>query len=297
MKNSVPIFRRENLSYWREEREGYVTLISKVHPETRELIINLTAKEILDLCNGIRAIEEIEDEIQNKYPLVKKEQIKIDVAKTLSSFSRLGIIEWINGDNPFLYRRKEPLSDNFWMGIGQEEEIHKIGQLIKSIPKLESYQNNGRYFIYKSPYFHYSEYEELPLRQKLFAYLEDFSLLYHKEEIVGMISIEIPLLRNTTAGIIKLIIVPRDLFEELIKYAQDNFPRLAVKDITKIKILELSTEPLDIKILEILHKIGYKEEGVLQDEFGFGRTVKILSRCYDLTFIERINKTRMKGGE
>lgn len=36
-----PIFKRENLLYERQEKEGYWTIIPKFHPETQELVINL----------------------------------------------------------------------------------------------------------------------------------------------------------------------------------------------------------------------------------------------------------------
>lgn len=59
MKNKIPIFKRENLLYFREEKDGYFTIISKKHPETRELIINSTAFKILELADGNRTINEI----------------------------------------------------------------------------------------------------------------------------------------------------------------------------------------------------------------------------------------------
>lgn len=72
---------------------------------------------------------------------------------------------------------------------------------------------------------------------------------------------------------------------------------LAVRDVTKIKIIELLSEPLDLEMKEILLSEGYKEEGVLQDEFGFGRSSRILSRCYEPSFVEKIKRLRLKGGD
>lgn len=241
MEKAIPVFKKEKLSYSREEKEGYWTFVSKLHPETRELIVNFTGREILELCDGIRSLGEIENEMVNRYPSVRREQIKMDVYKTIASFSRLGIIEWVDGDNPFLYRHKESLKDNLWLAIGQEDDIDR--------------------------------------------------------EIYGLLSIEIPLLMNVTAAMIKMIISPKEYFKELLKYAQDIFLLLTVRDVTKIRIIELLSEPLDLEMKEILLNEGYKEEGVLQNEFGFGRSARILSRCYEPLFVEKIIRLRLKGGD
>jgi hypothetical protein len=72
---------------------------------------------------------------------------------------------------------------------------------------------------------------------------------------------------------------------------------LAVREITKIRILELLATPLNSELKEIMLKERYEEEGFFKSEFGFGGDVKILARCYEPKFIEKINKIRMKGGD
>ena len=68
MISSKPKFDMEMLDYYREEREGYITLVPRLHPETRELIANQTASQILNLCTGERALEEIIEEFSRLYP-------------------------------------------------------------------------------------------------------------------------------------------------------------------------------------------------------------------------------------
>lgn len=153
MDKVIPIFKKENLSYSREEKEGYWTFISKLHPETRELIVNFTGREILELCDGIRSLEEIEAEMVNRYPSVGREQIKNDVCKSIATFSRLGIIEWVNNDNPFLYRYKEPLKDNLWLAIGQEDDIDKIESFVKTSQVLSPARFDNRKFSTTNHHF------------------------------------------------------------------------------------------------------------------------------------------------
>ena len=237
----------------------------------------------------------IEDEMQNRYPDVESRRVKMDVAKTIGSFSRLGIIEW-NGDNPFLYKKEEPISDDLSMLIGQEHDIGRIKKFIESLGIFQfSSLDDQSYFLYKSPLLNPKDYEEVALRQKLFSYAEEFFLLLKKEEITGLISIEIPMIPNSSVATIKLIALSQNHFSSLLKYAQDNFPVLSVRGITKIRLFQSLKAPLVLGLKESLLKEGYKEEGILKDEFGLGSDVKILARFYDRKFVEKINI--LKGGD
>ena len=100
MISSKPKFDIEMLDYCRNEREGCVTMVPRLHPETRELIANQTASQILDICNGERTLEKVVDEFAELYPDVDKNLLSQDVYSTLASYTRLGIISWI-GENPF----------------------------------------------------------------------------------------------------------------------------------------------------------------------------------------------------
>lgn len=59
MREGAPVLKKENLLYIREEKGGYYTVISKLHPEQRELVVNPTAWEILKLCDGENSYSEI----------------------------------------------------------------------------------------------------------------------------------------------------------------------------------------------------------------------------------------------
>ena len=81
MVDNKPKFKYSNLGWYREEKEGYWTFIPKYHPETRELVINRTSKDILDFCDGCRTIQQIEEEMKKKYPDAPVNKIKTDIAK------------------------------------------------------------------------------------------------------------------------------------------------------------------------------------------------------------------------
>lgn len=294
MHESKPIFKRENLLYERKEKEGYWSFLSKLHPETRELIVNPTGMEILTLCDGVKTLQEIEDVMKNKYPNVDSKIIKMDVAKTIANFSRLGIIEW-DGDNPFLFRKEEPISDKLFMRIGQEEDIIRMKEFIENsgICGVREYNNSDILIKYICPFTHPSEYKEIPLRQKLFMYVSEFFLLVHKDEIQGIIEISAPALPNKTAALVKLLVLPGDLVSTLLRYSQDYYPMLSIaKEVTKITLLESLKNPLDLEFRKILTDEGYHEEGILVNEVGFGNDVRIMSRSYNQAFVKKISERR-----
>lgn len=295
MKESKPIFKRENLEYERKEKNNYWTVVSKYHPEVRELVINKTAREILELCNGRRTLEDIELEMHKRYPQIPLNTIKKDVYSTIAQFSRLLIIEWI-GENPFLYKKEEFLNNEFVMRIAHEEDILKIKTFIENSKIFKQKENHlQNYLLYKSCFVNPFEYEEIVLRLKLFNYSEDFFLLLNKEEVRGLISIKMPEIYKNTAGIINLIIVPQKFFLDFMKYAHDTLPFIAVSKLTKLKIFKIENEEKQNDLEKLLLKLGYKkEESVLYHEMGFNKHVKVLSWIYPQEFIEEIEKQRLK---
>ncbi|MEW6482829.1 MAG: PqqD family protein [bacterium] len=144
MGKAYPIFKRENLLYEREEKDECWTIIPKFHPETRELVINKTARKVLELCDGNKTIEEIEKEMNNLYPKVSRDVIERDVNETIGKFSRLLIIEW-KGENPFLYRRKEDISNGFSLSIAQEDDILRIKEFMQKLTKDK--KKEGLFYI------------------------------------------------------------------------------------------------------------------------------------------------------
>ncbi len=175
-QKDYPIFKKGNLLYEREEKEGYWTITPKFHPETRELVINFTARKVLELCNGKRTIDEIVEEMKNNFPTISKKEIQKDVYDTIGRFSRFLVIEWI-GENPFLYKRETILSDDLTLMIAQEDDILRIKKFIDDSNIFQNdrqIEDKSNLFFYKNPFASPLEYDEVSLRAKLFSFIEDF---------------------------------------------------------------------------------------------------------------------------
>jgi len=291
MKEAEPVFKRCNLSYEREEKEGYFTVISKVHPEARELIINPTARNILELTDGSRTMNEIELDFINKYPEVPNEKIKTDIFRTLSSFTRLGIVEWV-GNNPFLYKNEEPLGEGYSLSIGQEKDLRDIESFIKSMENHAKVQEG--IVFYMNPLIMQGEYSELALRQKLFAFSEEFFLLRKDSEIKGVMSFSLPAHPKEFGTTLRLVICPEKFLNDLFKYSRDYLLYLAVRDISKIEFYETNTASVNDSFKKFLLEEGFIKEAELKNELGLGKDLMIYSLSYTKEFIEKVEEERKK---
>lgn len=288
-----PIFITDNLAYERPEKDGYYTFVPKHHPETMELIINSTGKQILDLCDGSRTVNQIIGEMSARYSKVALRTLERDVSKTLSKYSRLAIVEW-DGENPFLFRREEPAGHGRVMSIAQDFEILPLKTFIQSIssPQSEGVVN-AESFAFSSPLCHANDYTELALRQRLFSYAEEFFLLREGGEIVGMISITTPLLQDSV-GHLKIVACPQDSFGEFISYSRDAFLYLTIKPVTKLRLTETAIRPLTDEFRKALGKNGFKDEGSFEHEMGFGGAVHLLSYFYAPAFVAHVEQMKTR---
>ena len=282
MLKSKPIFVKENVEYEREEKEGFWTYLSSVHPESREIIINATSKEILSLCNGSRTTQQIEKEMKKRYSDVDFEKIKTDVDSVIASFSRLGLIEW-KGINPFLYRKPEIIENDISMVIAQENDISEI---LKFIEK-HSTRDDSDYIYYKSPSAPGEDYAELGLRQKLFFYAEEFFLLTKGNEIFGLISIGLDRFAGNSVASLKLIICPKQYFSKLLEYTQDYSPVVSVVDFSKIRFYEALYKKDNPDLIKMLKEAGYQKEGTLKNEFGIDKNIALWAKYYSQQLLNK----------
>jgi hypothetical protein len=283
-----PVFRKANLLYEREEKDGYLTFLSKLHPETREMIVNKTAKTVLELCNGERDIEQNIAECESIYPGVSKERLHVDANQILGACTRLGVIEWM-GDNPFLNKREEPIGEGYSLSVAQEDDISRIEVFLQT---THSTSKGGSSFHHESAVITEGEYSKLALRQKLFSYGEEVFLLEREQKIEGLVAISAPYYSCGRAAIVKLLYCPANYARKLLEYVQDYFPRLCARAVTKIEVCESTLHPLDEGLKKLLAEEGFVNEASLKDELGFGEDMIIWSRVYPQDFIDGVNKQR-----
>jgi len=287
MNDSIPVFSKDNLMYFRDEKEGYMTLISKEHPETMELIINPTSKEILEFCDGNRTISDIYKAFEEGYPDVSKKRLQLDINKTLSTYSRLGIIKW-KGKNPFINEMREEIGGDFSISVGYEEHLPVIMDFLNSFGIHEQeYNIPDDFYFYLNPILlPNQEYKDVVIRQKLFSFSEEFFILREKNKLLGLITMGVPIIQQgkTKAGVINLIVIKKEdeIFKNLLEYILRIFPMFSIVEPTKIKFF---SEKKDKDIISHLKENGFVLEGTLKNEIGFNRDITLYSYYYDEKFI------------
>lgn len=286
MSSGKPIFKEINLSYRREEKYGYLTLVPKAHPESGGFVINETGRKVLEFCDGHREITQIVAALEALYPGAPKDKLQTDIENILDIYSRLGVIEWI-GTNPFLNRTEKIEGEDYSIRGANEKDISQIEKfLYANIGSPES----EKYFSYMNPIAAKTEYSKLFLRRKLFSYNEEFFLLEAKEKIEGLIAISIPAHYKESGAIIKLLYCSSKYMKKLLGYAKDAYPKIAIQDITKIMFYESNLQPLNEEFQRILKKEGFFKEATLKNELGFEEDLTILSYLYTSDFIAKAKK-------
>ncbi len=274
-----PIFKISSLSYYRDEKEGYATLVSEKHPELREMVINPTAKDILDLCDGSRGIKEICRKMSENYRGVSENVISKDVSKILGSYSRMGIISWEGGD-PFVKRFEENFGNGLQIMIAQEEDITDLMTFME-VSRTKDSKDLQDFLCYQNPFSSEKEYCEVAMRQKLFAFTEDFFLLKKDNLLAGLLSISIPVTTKATSTSLGIIYAPESFFAGLVAYSIRHLPRICIIDgITKIKFFGITARQMDGKISEYLTKTGFLREGIMRSEIK-NKDVEIYSYFYN----------------
>ncbi|EGD50778.1 PqqD family protein [Thermoanaerobacter thermohydrosulfuricus] len=262
--HAIPIFNKESLEYLREEKNGYITIILKNHPELRELIINPTAVEILKKCDGENTMEDIHNYLCDKYDSIDSKQIANDVLQVLSNFTKVGLISWKGEKNPFMSIYEEML-DGIRLRIAEETDIKSI---IKMVEVIKSKKGDESILCYINPYKKIDiEYQEVAIRQKLFAFTEEFVLVSKDNNDIGLISFAIPIDYKSSAWSINLIYIPIEVFDKAFKYAITKIPLISVRRITKIKFHWIEGT-IDKRVLDCFAKCGFSFEGTFRKEIN-----------------------------
>lgn len=292
MKEAIPVFREENTSFMRQEKKGFALLISKRHPEARELVINETAQEIMRLCDGKSSIAQVVGNLKRKYPTVEEEKLHKDVQRVLAKMSRLGVITWV-AENPFLLRREEVVNGELCLRIGFEEDISKAREFLHRTRLLEqrSAKCHSSWVKHVSPLVSDLEYDELVLRQKLFAYSEQFFFLTKGDQIEGLISFTMPF-RPIEAAALRLLACPAEHGLRLLRYAVHQMPYLATNPITKVKWYELIGADGSEVFQSISQQLGFEEEGWAHDELGFDKDIRTWAHSYAQQYIAFVQSKR-----
>lgn len=146
--------------YKRNEPNGRISFISRMHPEQKELSLNATAIFVYEQCNNERSILNIANNTMHEYNIEDAIRVQSDVINILENFWRLGLIDWLDA-TPYNYLFTEVISNaNF--KLLSENEVVKNDKI------------KGFHCFYDPSINYHVKYSEPFIRQRVFDYSEVF---------------------------------------------------------------------------------------------------------------------------
>lgn len=266
----VPVFRPENLMYSREEKEGYITIRPARHPETNEIVLNITAKQIMKLCDGHRNVGEIIRQIQQSFPGVVPERITRDVYTMLSNMTYLTVLDW-TGPNPFHEPHLSDLGQGWSGRIASAEDAPALATFSReAVPPL--YQREA------NPTLPPSYFTQVSIEQALFARSDTYFVLEHEGQLHGVVSLHLPYPYGSRLGTVQLVAVARDcpVREQFLQYTLDMVAVIATTPATGLRAYRHHGRDDQANLDSLLQTVGFAVETVLQDELGYGQDVDVL---------------------
>ena len=262
-----PIFDKSKLKYYREEKYGYITVVSSKKPDMHETIINPTGNLILQLCDGTRCVNDVCQIMMQYYSSVPGETIIKDTLNAMAVYSGFGILNWIEGGNPFMSRFEETMDCGYQIFTAREDDINEILSFLESSCKKDTLQQKD-FISYISPFKNIGMYNEIAIRKHLFSFDEEYYLLKHEGCIKGMLSISIQSDSISSAVAVGLMLLPLSALKEVFKYCKQMLSVIAVKGITKIKFHARVGDENEERIASHLSGCGFIHEGIFKKEIN-----------------------------
>lgn len=127
--NATPIFNKKKMMFYREEHNGYVSIIPPGKPTVERKLLNLTTVEILNEVDGRNTLSNICDEFVKRHPSIPIETLKMDLLFIIYELWANSIIDWKKGENPFMSKYVRELdSGNGLIRIAFEEDTRRLMQ-------------------------------------------------------------------------------------------------------------------------------------------------------------------------
>lgn len=250
----IPIYIKDNISYFKNDDESILTFTSKRHPELQRLEINKQSIYILDLCNGNNSILDIINKISNKFPSVEINRIEEDLYNILFKFWRLKIVIW-KEKNPFedLYNFK---GDFLEAKILDEDEAVLY---MKNFNELKFTPIVNKEFLR----------DDVNIRQRVYFGFEQYCLIKKGEESM-LFSISFKNIKSKSCYInfYSHFNDYNDELKEVINWAitqYENFAKINLFRLDTFISNELYCENEYYKLLSFINKLGFKKIGEIKD--------------------------------
>ena len=277
LEKHVPTIDRDSIAFFREEKDGVYSILSNCG-YTSEMILNKTGKEIMDLCCDNRSIAEIISAVSKVYTNVKEDIIKNDTLNLLYNFNRIQIIQWKDGESPFMFNNSYDIPDGT-VSMATEKDIRTISAFMRKGTRHQK----PFYTLINYTRSEESYCDEVFIRYTLFDCVEDYFIVKdNQKEVVGVISV-IPPKDERVSCQFGIVSCNPQFASDAINVIVQNYPQIAsdVIKCEKFKIQLLKSQISDKTIDELFVRCGFSFEYESKHEYlTNGKTDSIVSFCY-----------------
>ncbi len=275
-----PLFDENNLMFFREEKDGYYSMVSKSPTSTEMVkIINGTTKLIMELCDGNNSLKDIIGQLIKKFPNVSQELISKDIVNIITNLHQNGFLTFKQDNNLVQLskpQQKHSVSSNTFVYKANVTDSVKISKLI--LDKAES--QNDAYLL--NLYNRKFTYGKNLLSTRISEESEEVFVLEQNNEIIGVMSINNTCSKFTKSEISMFVIKnDNDLvlnFNRLITFISNDVNSFANK--LKVNIISSNegSNPFEKEILNL----GFENEGVFKSEAGDNMAVAVYAKFNQL---------------
>lgn len=283
---TIPMYDKTTTRFQRAEQAGHHLVAISGVPDVFTLL-NSTANEILDLCDGQKNIQTIVDEMLRRYPSANLDLITKDVLNSLFVFDRMGVLNW-KGKRPPALLFTAPtvrLDEAVEVGRFSEDDFGDLSNFVKRF-SLESKRPDTIEPLYIWPMTQSFFYSPMLLRKRLFFFAEDFYFFKRAGEIKGIISFltNKPILKSQILSTILLL--PGEEKNRMLNNLLNVAKLDLIKRSSKLSVHIKSNDPGKDTLIGYLEEANFKKEAELIDEFDFGIDDLIYSYKFEATHFD-----------
>lgn len=215
-----PIFSTRRQIFYREEHNGYASIVPRGQNVFSPLLINPTTVYILSLMNGKNSINDIYRIMIKKYGEENRTTIETDLTRILYDLFRNKIILWGKGGSPYMDRFEKTLDCGYTIRLAFDNDLRKIVKFINASSVDDAI------ISYCNPLLKIEKQSELIIRSSLFTMMSCIFMLEYNGQIVGLYSFDESPTTNT--AVISNIISPVEYINLMIKESSSLITKAAV---------------------------------------------------------------------
>ncbi|MBW2603508.1 MAG: PqqD family peptide modification chaperone [Deltaproteobacteria bacterium] len=273
LNKAVPIYQKDAIVFYREEKDGFMTVLLKDSLGGMKLL-NATSRNILDLCDGSNSVAQIHSVLKDRFPQETSNTLLRDLKQALMIMTSENLVRWKDDQNPFLLNQSLfEVRHNAQARVyrATENDFNQITDFVKKATAQEQTSDDPRLVtVIASSFIRARIFNDLILRSRMFNFTERIYFLEQEGDKIGMLSVldDFPMSRR---GLVNLLTLTNEhnVLEDIL-YLLGGAISDVKKHISKLKCSLFTDQPDVDNYGACLQKAGFVREGVLKSEYASG---------------------------